>query len=109
MYLLYFFFFFLNALKPRNIITLIKNKNGLKTIVRRQFLVAFYSFDKFHDTINIKSATIYTEVMYMLDIIINYHKRILAEMILSGENKETILKESQFLDEYINRKMKEQL
>lgn len=45
----------------------------------------------------------------MLDIIINYHKRVLAEMILSGENKETILKESQFLDEYINRKMREQL
>lgn len=45
----------------------------------------------------------------MLDIIINYHKRILADMILRGENKETILKESQFLDEYINRKMIEQL
>ena len=43
----------------------------------------------------------------MLDIIINYHKRILAEMILEGANYEFILKESQFLDEYISRKMKE--
>ena len=39
----------------------------------------------------------------MLDIIINYHKRVLAEMILEGINYELILKESQFLDEYINR------
>ncbi len=43
----------------------------------------------------------------MLDIIINYHKRVLADMILSGEDKDIILKESQFLDEYINKKMEE--
>lgn len=43
----------------------------------------------------------------MLDIIINYHKRVLAEMILEGINYELILKESQFLDQYINRKMKQ--
>ena len=42
----------------------------------------------------------------MLDIIIQYHKRVLADMILNKDNKETILKESHFLDEYINRKMK---
>ena len=43
----------------------------------------------------------------MLDIIIDYHKRVLAEMILECINYELILKESQFLDEYINRKMKQ--
>lgn len=43
----------------------------------------------------------------MLDIIINYHKRVLGEMILEGVNYEIILKESQGLDEYINRKMNE--
>lgn len=43
----------------------------------------------------------------MLDIIINYHKRVLADMILEGINYKLILKESQFLDEYINRKMRE--
>lgn len=43
----------------------------------------------------------------MLDIIINYHKRVLADMILSGADKDIILKESQFLDEYINKKMEE--
>lgn len=42
----------------------------------------------------------------MLDIIINYHKRILADMILNKDNKENILKESQFLDKYIVRKMR---
>ena len=42
----------------------------------------------------------------MLDIIINYHKRVLGEMILDGVDYEIILKESQFLDEYINRKTK---
>jgi hypothetical protein len=42
----------------------------------------------------------------MLDIIINYHKRVLAEMILEGVNYELILKESQLLDSYINRKIK---
>lgn len=42
----------------------------------------------------------------MLDIIINYHKRVLAEMYLEGVNYKLILKESQFLDEYINRKMR---
>ena len=45
----------------------------------------------------------------MLDIIINYHKRVLCEMILDGVDYEIILKESQFLDEYINRKMRELL
>ena len=45
----------------------------------------------------------------MLDIIINYHKRVLSDMIVKREDKETILKESQFLDEYINRKMRELL
>ena len=43
----------------------------------------------------------------MLDIIINYHKRVLAEMYLQGINYELIFKESQFLDQYINRKMRE--
>lgn len=41
----------------------------------------------------------------MLDIIINYHKRVLAEMYLEGINYEVIVKESQFLDQYINRKI----
>lgn len=44
----------------------------------------------------------------LLDIIIGYHKRVLAEMYLEGINYEIILKESQFLDQYINRKMKKQ-
>lgn len=42
----------------------------------------------------------------MLDIIIDYHKRILREKIGENANYEQILKESQFLDEYIIRKMK---
>ena len=41
----------------------------------------------------------------MLDIIINYHKRVLADMIIEGVSYEIILKESQFLDKYINRKI----
>lgn len=43
----------------------------------------------------------------MLDIIINYHKRKLENMIEEKVNYEDILKESQFLDKYIARKMKE--
>ena len=43
----------------------------------------------------------------MLDIIINYHKRVLEEMILTKVDYNIILKESQILDEYINRKMRE--
>lgn len=43
----------------------------------------------------------------MLNIIINYHKRVLGEMMLNETDEKIILKESQLLDEYINRKMKE--
>ncbi len=43
----------------------------------------------------------------MLDIIIQYHKRVLNEMIEKDVDYEQILKESQFLDYYIVRKMKE--
>lgn len=43
----------------------------------------------------------------MLNIIINYHKRVLGEMILDKKDEKIILKESQFLDKYINRKMEE--
>lgn len=43
----------------------------------------------------------------MLDIIINYHKRILNIMIEEKADYEEIVKESQFLDKYIVRKMKE--
>ena len=45
----------------------------------------------------------------MLDIIINYHKRVLEGMIIEGISYDIILKESQFLDTYINKKMREQL
>ena len=45
----------------------------------------------------------------MLDIIINYHKRILNIMLEENISYEDILKQSQILDEYINRKMKELL
>ena len=45
----------------------------------------------------------------MLDIIINYHKRVLAEMYLDGTDYDIVLKESQFLDEYINRKISQYL
>lgn len=43
----------------------------------------------------------------MLDIIISYHKRILDSLIEENSDCETILKQSQFLDIYIARKMKE--
>lgn len=43
----------------------------------------------------------------MLDIIINYHKRKLESMIEEKVDYEDIVKESQFLDKYIVRKMKE--
>lgn len=43
----------------------------------------------------------------MLDIIIEYHKRVLSEMIEEKADYNEILKESQFLDNYIVRKMKE--
>lgn len=43
----------------------------------------------------------------MLDIIIDYHKRILESMLEEHVDYEDILKESQFLDKYIARKMKE--
>ncbi len=43
----------------------------------------------------------------MLDIIINYHKRILNIMLEEKINYEDIVKQSQILDEYINRKMRE--
>lgn len=43
----------------------------------------------------------------MLDIIINYHKRKLESMIEEKVDYEDIVKESQFLDKYIARKMKE--
>jgi len=45
----------------------------------------------------------------MLDIIIEYHKRVLSEIIETNVDYEQILKESQFLDNYIVRKMKELL
>ena len=43
----------------------------------------------------------------MLDIIIQYHKRVLNKMLEENASYEDILKESQFLDNYIVRKMKE--
>ncbi len=45
----------------------------------------------------------------MLDIIIEYHKRVLSKMIEENVDYNEILKESQLLDEYIVRKMKELL
>jgi len=43
----------------------------------------------------------------MLDIIIDYHKRVLNNMLEENSDYEEIVKESQFLDKYIVRKMKE--
>ncbi len=43
----------------------------------------------------------------MLDIIINYHKRVLNIMLEENTDYNDIVKQSQFLDEYIVRKMKE--
>lgn len=43
----------------------------------------------------------------MLDIIIQYHKRKLESMLEEKVDYEEILKESQLLDEYIIRKMRE--
>lgn len=43
----------------------------------------------------------------MLDIIIEYHKRVLSKMIETNVDYEQILKESKILDEYVMRKMKE--
>lgn len=47
------------------------------------------------------------EVINMLDIIIEYHKRVLNEMIEENTSYEDILKESKILDEYVMRKIKE--
>lgn len=43
----------------------------------------------------------------MLDIIIEYHKRVLSKMIEENVDYKEILKESQLLDKYIIRKMRE--
>lgn len=43
----------------------------------------------------------------MLDTLLNYHKRKLEILISKGENYDKILKQSQVLDKYINKKMKE--
>ena len=43
----------------------------------------------------------------MLDIIINYHKRKLEKMIMNKIEYEKIVKQSQKLDKYISKKMKE--
>lgn len=45
----------------------------------------------------------------MLDIIINYHKRILGIMLEEDTDYEKIVKESQKLDEYINQKIRKVL
>lgn len=45
----------------------------------------------------------------MLDIIIDYHRRKLEQMIEENIDYEIILKQSQILDEYINRKIEELL
>lgn len=45
----------------------------------------------------------------MLDLILKYHKRKLNNMILKNYNYDKILKQSQKLDKYINKKMKELL
>ena len=45
----------------------------------------------------------------MLDLILKYHKRKLDNMIEKGYNYDKILKQSQKVDKYINRKMKELL
>lgn len=42
----------------------------------------------------------------MLDIIIEYHKRVLSEMIEENADYEDILRKSKTLDEYIVRKLK---
>lgn len=43
----------------------------------------------------------------MLDIIIDYHKGVLNNMLEENADYEEIVKESQLLDNYIVRKMKE--
>ncbi len=43
----------------------------------------------------------------MLDIIIDYHKRVLNIMLEENTDYNDIVKQSQFLDEYIVRKMRE--
>lgn len=43
----------------------------------------------------------------MLDIIISYHKRKLEKMLDKNVDYDKIIKQSQILDKYINKKMKE--
>lgn len=45
----------------------------------------------------------------MLDLLLNYHKRKLDNMISKNYEYDKILKQSQKVDKYINRKMKELL
>ena len=45
----------------------------------------------------------------MLDLLLNYHKRKLDNMIEKEYNYDKILKQSQKVDRYINKKMKELL
>lgn len=42
----------------------------------------------------------------MLDLLLNYHKRKLANLIKNDASYEKILQESIILDKYINKKMK---
>lgn len=63
--------------------------------------------DTLRQTSRKHNVIIYSEVINMLDIIIEYHKRVLSKMIEENVDYNEILKESQLLDEYIVRKMKE--
>lgn len=63
--------------------------------------------DTLRQTFRKHNVIISSEVINMLDIIIQYHKRVLNKMLEENASYEDILKESQFLDNYIVRKMKE--
>ena len=45
----------------------------------------------------------------MLDLLLNYHKRKLDNMISKNYNYDKILRQSRIVDKYINKKMKELL
>lgn len=63
--------------------------------------------DTLRQTSRKHNVIINVEVIIMLDIIIDYHKRKLENMLEENADYEEIVKESQFLDKYIVRKIKE--
>ena len=49
------------------------------------------------------------EVMHMMNLLLYIHRKRLEKMIENGEDYNKILRQSQILDKYVNKKMKKML